>query len=146
MQEVSQGEKKNYRVELLNLAENIVNSFLSSVDNAEKVCKNWCVLWIKSFDNNSSKVSFKMADVSALGHIVEKTVFQSSINYDDTIRNCNFLDIINVSGKLEVILGRNERMLQIETHQRLISIWSAWKMKQTKMIHKSLKVQVVTSL
>ena len=61
-------------------------------------------------------MSFKMADVSALGHIVEKTVFQSSINYDDTIRNSNFLDIINVSGKLEVILGRNERMLQIETH------------------------------
>ena len=50
----------------------------------------------------------KMADVSALEHIVEKPVFQNSINYDDTIRNCNLLDIINVSGELEVIPEGNE--------------------------------------
>ena len=45
----------------------------------------------------------KMADVSAL-----EPVFQNSINYDDTIRNCNLLDIINVSGELEVIPEGNE--------------------------------------
>ena len=49
-----------------------------------------------------------MADVSALEHNVEKPVFQNSINYDDTILNCNLLDIINVSGELEVILEGNE--------------------------------------
>ena len=49
-----------------------------------------------------------MADVSAIEHNVEKPVFQNSINYDDTILNCNLLDIINVSGELEVILEGNE--------------------------------------
>ena len=49
-----------------------------------------------------------MADVSALEHNVEKPVFQNSINYDGTILNCNLLDIINVSGELEVILEGNE--------------------------------------
>ena len=42
----------------------------------------------------------KMAEVSALEHNVEKPVFQSSINYDDTILNCNLLDIYNFSGEL----------------------------------------------
>ena len=50
----------------------------------------------------------KMADVSALEHNVEKPVFQNCINHDDTILNCNSLDIINVSGELEVILEGNE--------------------------------------
>ena len=49
----------------------------------------------------------KMADVSTLEHDVEKPVFQNSINHD-TILNCNLLDIINVSGELEVILEGNE--------------------------------------
>ena len=49
-----------------------------------------------------------MADVSALEHNVEKPIFQNSINPDDTILNCNLLDIINVSGELEVILEGNE--------------------------------------
>ena len=52
--------------------------------------------------------AMKMANVSALGHIVEKPVFQNSINYDDTILNCNLLDIINVNGELEIILEGNE--------------------------------------
>ena len=42
----------------------------------------------------------KMAEVYALEHNVEKPVFQNSINYDDTILNCNLLDIINFSGEL----------------------------------------------
>ena len=50
----------------------------------------------------------EMADVSALEHNVEKPVFQNSINYDDTILNCNLLDVINVIGELEVILEGNE--------------------------------------
>ena len=41
-----------------------------------------------------------MAEVYALEHNVEKPVFQNSINYDDTILNCNLLDIINFSGEL----------------------------------------------
>ena len=49
----------------------------------------------------------KIADVSALEHNVEKPEFQNSINYDDSILNCNLLDIINVSGELEVILEGN---------------------------------------
>ena len=49
-----------------------------------------------------------MADVSALEHDVEKPVFQNSINPDNTILNCNLLDIIKVSGELEVILEGNE--------------------------------------
>ena len=49
-----------------------------------------------------------MADVSALKHNVEKPIFQNSINPDDTILNCNLLDIINVRGELEVILEGNE--------------------------------------
>ena len=49
-----------------------------------------------------------MADVSVLKHIVEKPVLQISINYDDTILNCNLLDLINVRGELEIILGGNE--------------------------------------
>ena len=38
-----------------------------------------------------------MVDVSALEHIVKKPVFKNSVNYDDTILNCNLLDIISVS-------------------------------------------------
>ena len=49
-----------------------------------------------------------MADVSVLKHIVEKPVLQISINYDDTILNCNLLDLINVRGQLEIILGGNK--------------------------------------
>ena len=49
-----------------------------------------------------------MADVSVLEHIVEKSVLQNNINYDDTTLNCNWLDLINVSGELEVILDGNE--------------------------------------
>ena len=33
---------------------------------------------------------------------------QNSINYDDTILNCNLLDLINVSGELQVVLDGNE--------------------------------------
>ena len=68
-----------------------------------------------------------MADVSALEHNVEKPVFQNSINHDYTILNCNLLDIINVSGELEVTLEGNEENSNviIETHRRLISICSA---------------------
>ena len=50
----------------------------------------------------------KMADASALEHNVEKPAFQKSINYDDTILNCNLLEIINVSGELGVTLEGNE--------------------------------------
>ena len=49
-----------------------------------------------------------MSDLSALEYIVEKLVFQNSINYDETIRNCNLLDMINVCEELEVILEGNE--------------------------------------
>ena len=49
-----------------------------------------------------------MSELSALEYIVEKPVFQNSINYDETIRNCNLLDMINVCGELEVILEGNE--------------------------------------
>ena len=50
-----------------------------------------------------------MVKVFALEHIVEKPVFQNSINYDDTILNCNLLDIINVNGELEIILEGKEK-------------------------------------
>ena len=74
-----------------------------------------------------------MVDVSALGDIVEKPVSENSINYDDTILNYNLLDIINVSGALEVIVKEMNRiqMLQTETHRRLFLICSARKIKQT---------------
>ena len=49
-----------------------------------------------------------MADVSALEHIAEKPIIQNGINYDDTILNCNLLDLSNVSGELEVVLDVNE--------------------------------------
>ena len=39
---------------------------------------------------------------------IEKPVFQNSTNHDDTILNCNLLDIINVRGELEVILEGNK--------------------------------------
>ena len=52
--------------------------------------------------------AMKMVKVFALEHIAEKPVFQNSINYDDTILNCNLLDIINVNGELEIILEGNE--------------------------------------
>ena len=74
-----------------------------------------------------------MVDVSALGGIAEKPVSQNSINYDDTVLNYNLLDIINVSGELEVIVKEMNRiqMLKIETHQRLFLLCSARKIKQT---------------
>ena len=50
----------------------------------------------------------KMAEASALEHNVEKPAFQKSINYDDTILNCNLLEIINISGELGVTLEGNE--------------------------------------
>ena len=49
-----------------------------------------------------------MADVSVLEHIVEKSVLQNNINYDDTTLICDLLDLFNVSGELEVILDGNE--------------------------------------
>ena len=49
-----------------------------------------------------------MADASALEHIVEKPVFENNTNYNDTILNGNLLDIINVSGELEVIHEENQ--------------------------------------
>ena len=48
-----------------------------------------------------------------------KPVFQNSINYDDTIRNCNLLDIINVSGELEVILEGNEESSNVTNRDTL---------------------------
>ena len=92
-------------------------------------------------------VTEKMADVSALEHIVEKLLFQNSINCDDTIRNCNLLDIVHVSGKSEILKEMKRiQTLKIETHRRLISICLAQKIKQTKTIHRSSKVRVTTSL
>ena len=79
-----------------------------------------------------------MADVSAIEHNVEKPVFQNSINYDDTILNCNLLDIINVSGELEVILEGYEENSNVTNRDTPI--------KQPKMIHRSLQVRVATSL
>ena len=49
-----------------------------------------------------------MADLSGLEYIIEKPVLQNSINQDDTILNCNLLDLINASGELEVVLDWNE--------------------------------------
>ena len=49
-----------------------------------------------------------MADVSVLEHILEKPVLQNRINYDNTILTCNLLDLIIVSGELEVVLDGNE--------------------------------------
>lgn len=49
-----------------------------------------------------------MADISLLEHIVEERVLQNSINYDDTILNCNFLDLTNATGEAQVILDGNE--------------------------------------
>ena len=45
-----------------------------------------------------------MADVSLLEHIVKKPVLQNRVNYDDSILNCNILDLIDVRKELEVIL------------------------------------------
>ena len=88
-----------------------------------------------------------MADVSALEHNVEKPVFQNSINHDDTILNCNLLDIINVSGELEVTLEGNEEnsnVINRDTPKINLNMLSA--IKQPKMIQRSLKVRVTTSL
>lgn len=45
-----------------------------------------------------------MADVFVLQHVVEKPFLPNSTNYDDMILNCLLLDLIIVSGKLDVIL------------------------------------------
>ena len=66
-----------------------------------------------------------MVDVSALGGIAEKPVSQNSINYDDTVLNYNLLDIINVSGELEVIVKEMNRI------QMLFLLCSSRKIKQT---------------
>ena len=49
-----------------------------------------------------------MTHVFPLEHIVEKIVLQNRINYDDAILSCNLLDLINVSGEMEVIFYGNE--------------------------------------
>ena len=41
-----------------------------------------------------------MADVSLLEHIVNEPVLQNRINYDDSILNCNILDLIDVKEEL----------------------------------------------
>ena len=87
-----------------------------------------------------------MADVSALEHIVEKSVFQNSVNYDDIILNCNLLDIINVSGELEVILERNEKSSNVTYRHTPKINFSMLSTKDKKMIHRSFKVRVTTSL
>lgn len=45
-----------------------------------------------------------MADVFVLEHVVEKHFLPNSTNYDDMILNCILLDLIIVSGELDVIL------------------------------------------
>ena len=45
-----------------------------------------------------------MADVSLLENIVKKPVLQNRVNYNDSIINCNILDLIDVRKELEVIL------------------------------------------
>ena len=65
-----------------------------------------------------------MVDVSVLEHIVEKSVFQNSINYGDTILNCNLLDIFNVSGELKVIREGNEESSNVTNRDTLKIIFS----------------------
>ena len=85
-----------------------------------------------------------MTHVFPLEHIVEKIVLQNRINYDDAILSCNLLDLINVSGEMEVIFYGNEENSTVTNRDTLkvnFDMHKAQSIKGPKIIQRSLKVR-----
>ena len=85
-----------------------------------------------------------MTHVFPLEHIVEKIVLQNRINYDDAILSCNLLDLINVSGEMEVIFYGNEENATVTNRDTLkvnFDMHKAQSIKRPKIIQRSLKVR-----
>ena len=85
-----------------------------------------------------------MTHVFPLEHIVEKIVLQNRINYDDAILSCNLLDLINVSGEMEVIFYGNEENVTVTNRDTLkvnFDMYKAQSIKRPKIIQRSLKVR-----
>ena len=85
-----------------------------------------------------------MTHVFPLEHIVEKIVLQNRINYDDAILSCNLLDLINVSGEMEVIFYGNEENVTVTNRDTLkvnFDMHKAQSIKRPKIIQRSLKVR-----